>query len=146
MQASRALRQATRHAENGGHLGIAMDATAGVPFRAALHGSASGERRATGHNNEEVPDGPPATDFGRMDVLADTPVPSTAVEACLRDGFQLSSGLSIRGGNGVLLVGGEAFSWKPWRAGKSLVNGKGQWGVDSDAFGLLGLVWPRPGR
>lgn len=57
--------------------------------------------------------------------------------------------------SGVLLIGGEAFSWKPWEAGGDgasegtgslrLVNEKGQFSVGDDAWGLLGLVWPKPG-
>jgi hypothetical protein len=62
----------------------------------------------------------------------------------------LDSGVKITGGTGVLLVAGEAFSWKPWEAGKDdkkvrLVNDKGQWDVEDEAWGLLGLVWPKPG-
>jgi hypothetical protein len=62
----------------------------------------------------------------------------------------LDSGVKITGGTGVLLVAGEAFSWKPWEAGEGdkkmrLVNDKGQWEVDDEAWGLLGLVWPKPG-
>ena len=29
--------------------------------------------------------------------------------------------------------------------GKRLLNDKGQWEVGDDAWGLLGLVWPKPG-
>ncbi|KAK3313768.1 hypothetical protein B0H66DRAFT_537020 [Apodospora peruviana] len=103
------------------------------------------------HNNERVPEKPPATDFGQMDMLGQTPVPSTSVDVCMSDGFQFDSGVTITGGDGALLVGGEAFTWRPWSlAGDSpdvkrkLVNAKGQWEVSADAFGLLGLVWPRP--
>ena len=62
----------------------------------------------------------------------------------------MDSGVKITGGTGVLLVAGEAFSWRPWEAGKGdnkmrLVNDKGQWEVEDEAWGLLGLVWPKPG-
>lgn len=106
------------------------------------------------------------TDFGAMDILSSTPVPTTAVDACLDDGFALDSGLKISGA-GVLLVGGEAFKWRPWiREGrkegtpgegaaeddskgvKSMVgklqNSKGQWNVDRHAWGVLDLAWPKP--
>ena len=70
--------------------------------------------------------------------------------------------MKIVGGNGVLLVAGEAFAWRPWEAGtgkgkdgegreggplwsKRLVNERGQWEVEDEAWGLLGLVWPKPG-
>lgn len=91
------------------------------------------------------------TDFGSLNVLGGTPAPSTSIDACLWDGFHLNSGVKIVGGSGVLLVAGEAFGWKPWEAGEGgmgnlrLVNEKGQWEVGDDAWGLLGLVWPKPG-
>jgi NADH dehydrogenase [ubiquinone] 1 alpha subcomplex assembly factor 3 len=80
-------------------------------------------------------------------------VPSTAIDACLWDGFHLNNGVKITQGAGVLLVGGEAFGWRPWDAGtqgekaggKRLLNGKGQWEVDDGAWGLLEVVWPKPG-
>ncbi|KAI2615504.1 hypothetical protein GGR54DRAFT_292605 [Hypoxylon sp. NC1633] len=97
---------------------------------------------ASRYSNDE----PPPTDFEKLDVLGNTPVPSTSVDACLSDGFQLNSGKKIFDGSGVLLVGGEAFSWRPWlsRGEKRLLNKKGQWEVPNDTFGLLGLIWPRP--
>jgi NADH dehydrogenase [ubiquinone] 1 alpha subcomplex assembly factor 3 len=90
------------------------------------------------------------TDFSNLNVLGNTPAPSTSIDACLWDGFHLDSGVKITGGTGVLLVAGEAFSWKPWEAGKGdkkmrLINDKGQWEVEDEAWGLLGLVWPKPG-
>lgn len=104
--------------------------------------------------------GPPSTettqtDFGTMDVLGSTPPPSTAIDACLSDGFHLDNGVKIGGGSGCLLVGGEAFAWRPWAAsragaegqkGSKLVNQKGQWDVGEGAWGVLELVWPKPGR
>lgn len=99
--------------------------------------------------------GPPSTedtqtDFGLLDVLGNTPAPSTSIDACLWDGFHLNSGVKIVGGSGVLLVAGEAFSWKPWEAGTGdrklrTVNEKGQFEVEDEAWGLLELVWPKPG-
>ncbi|KAI0835603.1 hypothetical protein F5Y06DRAFT_299431 [Hypoxylon sp. FL0890] len=91
-------------------------------------------------------DEPPATDFGALDVLGNTPVPSTSIDVCASDGFHLNSGAKIFDGSGVLLVGGEAFSWRPWlaRGEKRLLNKKGQWEVPSETFGLLSLIWPRP--
>lgn len=89
------------------------------------------------------------TDFGIMDVLSSTPAPTTAIDACLSDGFHFDNGLKISGGSGCLLVGGEAFSWRPWEAGgnrESLLNAKGQWEVGEDGWGLLNLVWPKPGQ
>jgi NADH dehydrogenase [ubiquinone] 1 alpha subcomplex assembly factor 3 len=98
--------------------------------------------------------GPPSTedtqtDFGSLNVLGNTPAPSTSIDACLWDGFHLDSGVKITGGSGVLLVAGEAFSWRPWEAGNGdfkLVNEKGQFDLEDEAWGLLSLVWPKPGE
>ncbi|KAI1818797.1 hypothetical protein GGS20DRAFT_526916 [Poronia punctata] len=95
----------------------------------------------------EAGDSPrPPTDFAAMDVLGNTPVPSTTVDICQSDGFQLNSGAKILDGSGVILVGGEAFEWKPWlaRGEHRLLNSKGQWEIPNEAFGLLSLLWPRP--
>jgi hypothetical protein len=80
-------------------------------------------------------------------VLNGTVAPSTSIDACLDDGFQLNSGLRITGGSGVLLIGGEAFTWRPFHGRRArMINHKGQWECDDDAWGLLDLVWPKPGR
>ncbi|KAI0539845.1 hypothetical protein GGR58DRAFT_203045 [Xylaria digitata] len=91
-------------------------------------------------------EGPPPTDFAAMDVLGNTPVPSTAVDICMSDGFQLNSGARILNGSGVILAGGEAFAWQPWlpHGGYRLLNAKGQWEIPNDSLGLLSLLWPRP--
>ena len=93
------------------------------------------------------------TDFGTMNVLGNTPAPTTAIDACLDDGFHLDSGLKITGGSGCILVSGEAFSWRPWEAGGRaggaqkgrMINKKGQWDVEKEAWGVLDLMWPKPG-
>jgi NADH dehydrogenase [ubiquinone] 1 alpha subcomplex assembly factor 3 len=73
-------------------------------------------------------------------------------------GFVFSNQLKVAG-CGVLLVGGEVFRWKPWlRPGSigqedeandvmtgKLLNEKGQWDVDVGSWGVLDLVWPKPG-
>jgi len=64
--------------------------------------------------------------------------------------------VKITNGAGVLLVAGEAFAWRPWNARgadeggkesgeKRLVNEKGLWEVDDAAWGILKIVWPKPG-
>lgn len=124
----------------------------------SLHTSPSPSPRRQAHSkfNEPVPDQAPPTDFARMDVLGQTPAPATSIDACLPDGFVLGDGsVTITGGSGALLVAGEAFAWRPWNSSssssskKQLVNAKGQWDLDEQglqtAFGLLGVVWPRPG-
>lgn len=92
------------------------------------------------------------TDFSAMNVLGNTPSPTTAVDACMDDGFALDSGLRVIG-SGVLLVGGECFRWRPWvREGTSgvqkmsgtLRNLKSQFDVDRQVWGVLDLVWPKP--
>lgn len=67
----------------------------------------------------------------------------------------MDNGIKITDGDGVLLVAGEAFTWRPWEAipgaGKgmkghaSLVNEKGQLEIPNEAWGLFGVVWPKPG-
>ncbi|CAD0111193.1 unnamed protein product, partial [Aureobasidium uvarum] len=106
------------------------------------------------------------TDFAAMNVLGNTPAPTTAIDACAHDGFALNSGLKIAG-SGVMLVGGDAFNWKPWiregrregtigegamgddnkgvsSVGGSLRNNKGQWEVPEHSWGILDAVWPKP--
>ena len=93
------------------------------------------------------------TDFGTMNVLGNTPAPTTSIDACLDDGFHLDNGLKISGGCGCILVSGEAFSWRPWEAGGRargaqkgrMINRKGQWDVEKEAWGVLDLMWPKPG-
>lgn len=102
--------------------------------------------------------GPPSkedtqTDFGALDVLANMPPPTTGIDACLEDGFALNNSMRITGA-GVLLVGGEAFKWRPWVRGAEgkegsiedgkLKNAKGQWECDRLAWGVLDVVWPKP--
>ncbi|KAK5122920.1 hypothetical protein LTR85_003485 [Meristemomyces frigidus] len=106
------------------------------------------------------------TDFNALNILSNTPAPSTAIDSCMPDGFALNSGLKVTG-SGVMLVAGEAFRWRPWAregrkegtigaggigddnrgigsmAGKVL-NAKGQFEVDRQAWGILDLVWPKP--
>lgn len=83
-------------------------------------------------------------------MLGNTPVPATSVDTCLPGGFRLNNGASVAGGDGMLLVGGEALAWRPWAAGgggaRRLVNEKGQFEVPGEAFAALGLLWPRPGE
>ena len=89
-----------------------------------------------------------------MNVLGNTPPPSTSIDACLSNGFHLDNGLKIGGGSGCLLIAGEAFSWRPWEAGERgegrgkgrMTNGKGQWDVEREAWGVLDVVWPKPGE
>ncbi|KAK3691955.1 hypothetical protein LTR37_018315 [Vermiconidia calcicola] len=101
-----------------------------------------------------------------MDVLGNTPAPTTAIDVCMDDGFALNSGLRVTGA-GVLLLGGEAFKWRPWISegrpagtigsgatgddgkgvkspGGKLQNKKGQWHVDDHVWGVLDLAWPKP--
>lgn len=91
-----------------------------------------------------------------LDVLGNTDAPSTAIDACLSDGFHLDNGIKISGGDGMILVGGEAFTWRPWEVLKDggngkkgqamLVNKKGQFEVEDEAWGVFGLMWPKPGK
>ncbi|KAJ3503768.1 hypothetical protein NM208_g16448 [Fusarium decemcellulare] len=62
------------------------------------------------------------------------------------DGFGLNSGATISDGNGVLLIDGEVFNWRPWEVKGSmhLANKKGQFEIPPQAFALFDLLWPRP--
>ncbi|KAM0348641.1 hypothetical protein ACHAPU_004076 [Fusarium lateritium] len=97
--------------------------------------------------DQQPPAQPPPTDFSELDVLGNTPAPSTSVDVCMYDGFGLNSGVTITDGNGVLLIDGEVFNWRPWEAKGSLnlVNKKGQFELPPNAFSLFDLIWPRPG-
>lgn len=58
--------------------------------------------------------------------------------------------MKVVGGSGVVLIAGEAFTWRPWEANAGptrlrIVNEKGQFEVPDQAWGLLELVWPKPG-
>ena len=113
----------------------------------------SATHRAYSSNSPRSTDRGPAstestqTDFGNMDVFSNSPAPTASIDACTGDGFHLDNGVKIADGSGLLLVGGEAFRWRPWEAGGKgrLVNGRGQWDVGDGAWGILGAVWPKPG-
>lgn len=96
------------------------------------------------------------TDFAALDVLRNTIAPATSIDACTSDGFALNNQMRISS-SGILLIGGEAFRWWPWRqdgtvptdesdamTGK-LLNAKGQLDVHMGAWGVLELVYPKPG-
>ena len=94
------------------------------------------------------------SDLSKLDVLGNTPVPSNSIDVCMSDGFKFNSGATVENGSGAIVVGGEAFAWRPWlaRSGegkggadKRLVNVKGQWDVPDESLGLFDLIWPRPG-
>lgn len=90
----------------------------------------------------------PTTDFDKLDVLGNVPIPSNSVDICMWNGFQFNSGVKIADGSGAIVVGGEAFTWRPWAARggeKRLLNQKGQWEVPNETLGLFELLWPRPG-
>ena len=87
------------------------------------------------------------TNISDFDVLGSVPVPSTSVDVCMYDGFGLNSGITIDGGDGALLVNGEAFRWRPWEAigEKTLVNKKGQFELPEESLQVFDALWPRPG-
>ncbi|KAI9924788.1 hypothetical protein ASPWEDRAFT_40642 [Aspergillus wentii DTO 134E9] len=104
--------------------------------------------KPTSHDRGPTSNESTQTDFAALNVLGSVPPPTTAIEATLDDGFHLDNGLRVEGGDGLLLVGGEAFAWRPWEVtagGKmGMVNKKGQFEVDEQVWGLLNAVWPRP--
>lgn len=97
---------------------------------------------------DDIPSERPPTNFSELDVLGGMPAPSTSVDVCMHDGFGLNSGITISGGDGAMLVNGEAFSWRPWEAvgQKRLLNSKGQFDIPAETLGMLDLLWPRPGN
>ncbi|GJN71665.1 hypothetical protein PLICBS_005733 [Purpureocillium lilacinum] len=97
-------------------------------------------------SRRDVPKEPPPTDLNELNVLGNTPAPSTSVDVCTYDGFGLNSGVTITGGNGALLVNGEAFEWRPWevKGVMEVSNKKGQFELPKEAFGLFDMLWPRP--
>nr|POF06851.1 nadh dehydrogenase [ubiquinone] 1 alpha subcomplex assembly factor 3 [Quercus suber] len=131
-----------------------------------LHASRRREAAPKSRDRGPVSKEDTQTDFQAMDMLSNTPAPTTAVDACMDDGFALNSGMKVTGA-GVLLLGGEAFKWRPWtRAsrkeetigggglgdegkrisseGRKLRNSKGQFETDQQVWGVLDLVWPKP--
>lgn len=84
-------------------------------------------------------------------MLRNTAAPATSIDATTPDGFALNNQMRVSG-CGLLLVGGEAFRWWPWASGGKeeemgrLRNGKGQWEIKEGGWGVLELVWPKPGR
>ncbi|CAI4219075.1 unnamed protein product [Parascedosporium putredinis] len=95
---------------------------------------------------QNPPKEPSRTDIGELDVLGNTPTPPTAIDRCLDRGFHFHSGAKVTDGSGVLLVNGEAFTWKPWMVMKEkrLVNAKGQIEIPTVAFDALDALQPRP--
>ncbi|KAF2110924.1 hypothetical protein BDV96DRAFT_527272 [Lophiotrema nucula] len=101
------------------------------------------------------------TDFAAMDVLRNTTPPATSIDACTDDGFALDNDMKVSR-SGILLVGGEAFRWRPWlREGRKegtvadggvgddamtgrLRNAKGQFDIQKEAWGVLELMFPKP--
>lgn len=86
-----------------------------------------------------------------MDVLGNIPAPATSVDACTSDGFHLDNGIKTDGGGGILLVGGEAFTWSPWRSlsptatlGNMLDTRRGILDIPRQSLGLLELLHPKP--
>lgn len=86
--------------------------------------------------------------LSELDMLGNTPAPSTSIDVCMYDGFGLNSGITIDGGDGALLVNGEAFAWRPWemKGEKRMVNDKGQFDIPKESLSIFSLLWPRPGK
>ncbi|KAJ6074547.1 uncharacterized protein N7446_002324 [Penicillium canescens] len=86
------------------------------------------------------------TDFAALNVLGNIPAPTTAIDATLDSGFHLNNGVKVTGGDGLLLVGGEAFAWRPWKAVEgakddrdakdNMINAKGQFELDESVWGV----------
>jgi hypothetical protein len=93
----------------------------------------------------------PPTDFASLNVLGDTQAPATSIESATRaGGFYMNNGTRVGAGDGVLLIAGEVFRWRPWEGqgggggAQDCVNELGQFEVPKEAFGVLDLLWPKP--
>ena len=91
------------------------------------------------------------TDFQTLDIYSNTTPPATTIDACLDDGFHINNGEKVTGGSGVMLLGGEAFKWKPWKAISesatpyTLLAKTGALDLSgTKMFGLLALLHPLP--
>lgn len=163
-----ALSRRTRPAAacNSVHASIRLDSNLTVQARRCLHSSSRLPAAPKTTDRGPASKEDTQTDFAAMDMLAATPAPTTGVDSCMDDGFALNSGMKITGA-GVMLVGGEAFAWRPWvregrkegtigvggtgddvkgvrSEGGKVHNAKGQMDVDRLAWGVLDLVWPKP--
>ena len=97
-----------------------------------------------------------------MDIFStsNSPTPATSIDACTSDGFHLNNGIKTTGGKGVLLVGGECFTWDPWSAVKAtsaspleasaargqsdLLDARGTLQIPELAWSLLAVLHPKP--
>ena len=87
------------------------------------------------------------TDFGALDVLRNTKTPATSIDACTSTGFHLNNGIRTTDGSGILLLGGEAFTWRPWGPTgtiTSLLSKTGILNIQQDMFGVLDMLYPKP--
>jgi NADH dehydrogenase [ubiquinone] 1 alpha subcomplex assembly factor 3 len=87
------------------------------------------------------------TDFGALDVLRNTAAPATSIDACTTLGFHLNNGIRTTDGSGILLLGGEAFTWRPWGPSStigSLLSRTGILNIEPSMFGLLDMLYPKP--
>ena len=113
------------------------------PSRAQDHLSGGNEQRKT--------------DLGSFDLLRNTTAPATAIDACTNEGFAFDNHMKVSG-CGVILVGGEVFRWRPWLHDEGavganddrpmkgrLLNNKGRFEVKDSAWGVLDLLYPKPG-
>lgn len=55
----------------------------------------------------------------------------------------------------MMLVAGEVFAWRPWNNGGvnasslgkvGMINTRGQWEIGDEGWGVLEVVWPKPGE
>lgn len=125
----------------------------GVP-RAAFHARPSPSQKSHQH----PPDGlrqatiPVEGDTNRsetlssLDVLGSIPAPPSAVEAIYIDGFLLNNGVRVH--DGVILLNNEVFQWRPALNGgpeESKAKARGMLELVEEAWGLLDVVYPKPG-
>ena len=112
----------------------------------------------TSHRSTSNPNFPPEGGldprevFSDLDVLSGLPTPASAVDAVLPDGFLLNNGLEIRG-DGVFILHNDAFRWKAVIPSSGDDDGEaskkakksGVLRLDEEVWGLLDVVYPKPG-
>lgn len=121
----------------------------GVP-RAAFHArpSLSYQHPPDGHRQATIPveDTNRSETLSSLDVLGSIPAPPSAVEATYIDGFLLNNGMRVY--DGVILLNNEVFQWRPALKGgleESEAKTRGMLELVEEAWGLLDVVYPKPG-
>ena len=91
-----------------------------------------------GHNPASTSTSAPG--LSGLDLYNDLPNPINSIEALYDTHFLLTSGTRTAPGSGVFLLNDSVFSWTPAVTCKNGIVGFGR-----GAWGVLEVVWPKPG-